>query len=189
VLEIIRGKAGQLTGGLVDILTMMKGAPLSFNRDFQEDKRSLWRARDAIAGMLEVLPPLLREVEVDAEAARRGFADGFIFATDVAEHLVERGVPVRKSHEITGRVVKWCLENSRALTSLTQEEWRTLAPQAEGNLSPMLTPERSAARRNTYGGTSPAQVRAQAESAKRHTAALRESFDALRRAFPTMPGW
>ena len=187
VLEIIRGKSGQLTGGLVDIISMMKGTPLSFNRDFQEDKRSLWRTCDTLEGILEVMPPLLREVEVNTEAARRGFGDGFIFATDVAEHLVERGVPFRKSHEITGRIVKWCVENGRSLTSLSKDEWQQLAPQAGEDISSLLTPERSAARRNTYGGTSPAQVRVQIENAKRLVGNLNAEFGKLKSAFPKMP--
>ncbi|MDR1944365.1 MAG: argininosuccinate lyase, partial [Synergistaceae bacterium] len=161
VLEILRGKSGQLIGGLVDALALMKGTPLTFNRDFQEDKRSLWRSCDALEGMLEVLPPLLAEVRVDETAARRGFADGLIFATDVAEHLVERGVPFRKSHEIVGGAVKWCIENGRSLTSLSSDEWRMLAPQAGPDLASLLSPEKSAARRGTEGGASPDQVRVQ----------------------------
>jgi argininosuccinate lyase len=187
VLEIIRGKSGQLTGGLVDMMSILKGTPLSFNRDFQEDKRSLWRTCETLEGILEVLPPLLREVEVDSEAAKKGFADGFIFATDVAEHLVERGVPFRRSHEITGRIVKWCLENGRALTSLSKDEWKKLAPQAGEEISSLLSPERSAERRNTAGGTSPSQVRVQIESAERRVAALSGEFEELRSAFPKMP--
>jgi len=186
VLEIIRGKSGQLTGGLVDILSIMKGTPMAFNRDFQEDKRSLWRTCDTLEGVLEVMSPLLGEIEVNPDAAKRGFADGFIFATDVAEYLVERGVPFRKSHEITGRIVKWCVENGRALTSLSKEEWRELAPQAGPEISSILTPEISAKRRNTAGGTSPAQVRVQIESAKKRLAAVETEFEELKKLFPVL---
>ncbi|MDR1019219.1 MAG: argininosuccinate lyase [Synergistaceae bacterium] len=186
VLELLRGKSGQLIGGLVDALTMMKGTPLTFNRDFQEDKRSLWRSCDAIKGMLEVMPPLLSEVAVDTDAARRGFADGFIFATDVAEHLVERGVPFRKSHEIVGNAVRWCLENRRALTSLTAEEWREHAPGAGDELASLLTPERSAGRRDTYGGASPRQVRLQAERGREKLGRLASEFDDYRDSYPEL---
>jgi argininosuccinate lyase len=187
VLEIIRGKSGQLTGGLVDILAMLKGTPMSFNRDFQEDKRALWRTCDAITGVLEVMAPMLREVEVDGGAAAKGFADGFIYATDVAEHLVERGVPFRKSHEITGRIVRWCIENDRTLTSLTANEWDILAPQAGNEIASMLTPENSVRRRNTPGGTSPAQVRIQIESAKKRLGSLDAEFAEYGARFPSMP--
>ncbi|MDR0647908.1 MAG: argininosuccinate lyase [Synergistaceae bacterium] len=186
VLELLRGKCGQLTGGLVDALMMMKGTPLTFNRDFQEDKRSLWRSCDAVKGMLEVMPPLLSEVEIDSGAARRGFADGFIFATDVAEHLVERGVPFRRSHEIVGNAVRWCLENGRALTSLTAEEWRRRAPEAGCELPSLLTPERSAARRDTYGGASPRQVRLAAKRGREKLGLLASEFDDYSANYPEL---
>jgi argininosuccinate lyase len=187
VLELIRGRAGQLVGGLVDILVTLKGTPMSFNRDFQEDKRALWRTCDALAGVLEVMTPLLREVEVNGRAAEKGFADGFIYATDVAEHLVERGVPFRQSHEITGRAVRWCLENNRALTSLSADEWKKLAPQAGDELASLLTPENSVKRRRTPGGTSPEQVKIQIESAGKRLAALDAEFEEHRARFPAMP--
>jgi argininosuccinate lyase len=187
VLEIIRGKSGQLIGGLVDILSILKGTPLAFNRDFQEDKRSLWRTCDTLEGILEVMTPLIRKVEINPEAARRGFSDGFIYATDVAEHLVERGVPFRKSHEITGHIVKWCIENGRALTSLSKEEWQKLAPQTGSEISTLLTPEKSAERRNTAGGTSPLQVRVQIKNARRRVATLDSEFEEFKNLFPKMP--
>lgn len=186
VLEILRGKAGQLVGGLMDIMTIMKGTPLTFNRDFQEDKRSLWRTCDTLEGMLEVMTPMFMETEVDESAAVRGFTDGFIYATDVAEHLVERGVPFRKSHEIVGHTVRWCIEHNRPLTSLTQEEWKELAPQAGPELPSLLTPEQSTSRRNTIGGTSPQQVRLQIESGKKKVASLDALFSAYKEEFPTL---
>jgi argininosuccinate lyase len=186
VLELLRGKSGQLIGGLMDALVLMKGTPCAFNRDFQEDKRSLWRSCDTVKGMLEVMPPLLSGVGVDATAARRGFADGFIFATDVAEHLVERGVPFRKSHEIVGNAVRWCLENGRALTSLTADEWRARAPEAGDELPRSLSPEISAARRDTYGGASPHQVRQQVDSGRRKLGRLAEEFDDYRKNYPNL---
>ncbi len=186
VLEILRGKAGQLTGALVDALVLMKGTPLTFNRDFQEDKRSLWRSCDALKGMLEVITPLIAEVEVDEESAKRGFADGFIFATDVAEHLVERGVPFRKSHEIVGNVVRWCIENGRTLTSLDRDEWKKLVPQAGDDLVSLLVPETSVQRRDTYGGTSQRQVRGQIERGKDRLRDLDESFSSYVARYPDL---
>lgn len=187
VLEILRGKTGQLTGGLMDVLTMLKGTPLTFNRDFQEDKRSLWRTCETLEGMLEVMTPLLVAIEVDEEVAARSFADGFIYATDVAEHLVERGIPFRKSHEIVGNAVKWCIERKRTLTSLSTEEWRELAPQASEELPGILTPEQSTFRRRTAGGTSPEQVRLQIKSGKRRLAMIDTTFENYGDLFPKMP--
>lgn len=166
VLELLRGKAGQLTGALVDLLTMTKGVPLTYNRDLQEDKRSLFSALDCLKGIFTVLPALLSQVGIDEEKAARGFSDGFILATDVAEYLVLRGVPFRRAHEKVGHAVRWCIENGRPFDKLTLAEWQALIPEVEESLLPLLTPRRSMERRDTAGGTSPRQVRAQIERAK-----------------------
>ena len=145
---------------------MTKGVPLTYNRDLQEDKRSLFSALDCLKGIFTVLPALLSQVGIDEENAARGFSDGLILATDVAEYLVLRGVPFRRAHEKVGHAVRWCLENGRPLDKLTLTEWQALIPEVEESLLPLLTPRRSMERRDTAGGTSPRQVRAQIERAK-----------------------
>ncbi len=164
VLEILRGKAGQLNGALMDLLTMTKGIPLTYNRDLQDDKRSLLRTIDCLHGIFSVLPALIREVEVDEDAANRGFRDGLILATDVAEYLVLQGVPFRNAHEKVGRIVRYCIDNDKPLTSLTLQEWQDNIPEVKGDLIPLLSPKRSMERRDTLGGTSPAQVKMQIEN-------------------------
>lgn len=176
VLELIRGRAGALTGALVDSLMSQKGTPMTYDRDFQEDKRGLWASCDSVRSILEVLPPLIANVEVDAERARRGFADGCIFATDVAEHLVSRGIPFRRAHEIVGRAVKDCIDASRPLTDMTEEEWSAASGTDCSGLPELLTPERSAARRDTAGGASPASVRRQLAAADAEMKELRSIF-------------
>lgn len=166
VLEILRGKSGQLNGALVDLLTMMKGMPLTYNRDLQDDKRSLFSTIDCLKGIFSVLPDLIKEVEVDQEAAARGFEDGLILATDVAEYLVLQGVPFRNAHEKVGHIVRYCLENKKPLTSLTLDEWQSKIPEVKEDLLPLLSPRKSMERRNTFGGTAPARVRRQIEDAK-----------------------
>lgn len=161
VLEIVRGKSGQLAGALVDLLVMTKGIPMTYNRDLQDDKRSLFRAIDCLKGIFSVLPPLLREVGVDTDKAGRGFGDGLILATDVAEYLVLKGTPFRNAHEKVGHIVRYCLENGKPLQSLTLEEFRAEMPEAGPDLLPLLSPEKAVERRNTAGGTAPGQVRAQ----------------------------
>ena len=158
VLELLRGKSGQLTGALVDLLIMTKGIPMTYNRDLQDDKRSLFRTLDCLQGIFSVLPPLLSCVEVDEEKANKGFADGLILATDVAEYLVLQGVPFRNAHALVGGAVKWCVDNKRAMTSLSLAEWQALIPQVKEDLLPLLTPRVSAERRKTYGGTAPSEV-------------------------------
>jgi len=161
VLELIRGKAGQFVGHLVDLMTTTKGLPLTYNRDLQEDKRGLWGALDTAAAVLDVLPPLLARVEVDEPRAREAFRDGYLLSTDVAEFLVRRGVPFRTAHEKTGRAVRWCLDRQRPLASLSLEEWQALIPEASEELLPLLTPESAVRRRSTLGGTAPESVQRQ----------------------------
>jgi len=173
VLEILRGKSGQLSGALVDLLTLTKGIPLTYNRDLQEDKRSLFRALDCLQGIFSVLPHLLKEVKVDEEKAGQGFEDGLILATDVAEYLVQKGVPFRNAHEKVGRLVKYCIENKKPLQSLTLEEFRAEAPEVDSDLPPLLSPKKAAYRRNTLGGTSPGQVRLQINDALAKLGAFR----------------
>ena len=177
VLEILRGKSGQLIGGLVDTLTLVKGIRLTFNRDLQEDKRALWRSVDALHGILEVLPPLLAEVEVNEAAATRGFADGLILATDVAEYLVQKNVPFRMAHEKVGNTVRWCIEHARPLTSLTLAEWQDLIPEVNGDLLPLLSPKVAMERRKTFGGTAPEQIRVQIKRGKDECARLHEIIE------------
>jgi argininosuccinate lyase len=186
VLELLRGKSGQLAAGLVDSLFLMKGTPLTYNRDFQEDKRSLWHSFSVVQGMLEVMAPFVASVEVDEERALRGFEDGFIYATDAAEYLVGRGVPFRESHEIVGRAVRWCSENARSLCSLSPDEWRRFDPRVGDDLPSLLTPEQSVRRRDTLGGTSPNQVRMQVSGGRRRVAELEEEFCGRLGKFPSM---
>jgi argininosuccinate lyase len=140
---------------------MMKGMPMTYNRDLQDDKRSLFRALDCMHAILSVLPPLLKEVEVDEEAAARGFSDGLILATDVAEYLVVKGVPFRNAHEKVGKIVRYCIEHKKPLQSLTLEEWQEHIAETEADLLPLLSAKKAVERRDTIGGTSPNQVRKQ----------------------------
>ena len=165
VLEILRGKAGQMNGALMDLLTMTKGIPLTYNRDLQDDKRALFNTLDCLQGIFSVLPALIKEVEVDEAAANKGFADGLILATDVAEYLVLQGVPFRNAHEKVGHIVRWCIENKKPLHTLTIEEWQSNIPEVKEDLLPLLTPRKSMERRLTFGGTAPSQVRRQIEDA------------------------
>ncbi|MCE5201507.1 MAG: argininosuccinate lyase [Synergistaceae bacterium] len=184
VLEILRGKAGQLNGALVDLLTMTKGIPLTYNRDLQDDKRSLFGALDCLSGIFSVLPALIREVQVNEEAAARGFADGLILATDVAEYLVLQGVPFRNAHEKVGHMVRYCVENKKPLTSLALDEWQMLIPEVKEDLLPLLSPRRSIERRDTIGGTAPTQVRTQIKDAIIKLALYEQEAKALKENIP-----
>lgn len=153
VPELLRGKTGQIVGHFLDLLITLKGLPMTYDRDLQEDKRGLRRSLTTVEGMLEVLVPLLAAVQVDGARAEEGMADGFALATDVAEYLVLRGIPFREAHEKVGRVVKECLAGKKGLFDLSREEWRVLLPEAGDDLLPLLSLRSAVERRTTWGGT------------------------------------
>lgn len=153
VLELLRGKTGQIVGYFLDLLITLKGLPMTYDRDLQEDKRGLRRSLTTVEGMLKVLVPLLAAVQVDGARAKEGMTDGFALATDVAEYLVLRGIPFREAHAKVGGVVKECLARKKGLFDLTEEEWRELLPEAGEDLLPLLSLRSAVERRTTWGGT------------------------------------
>ncbi len=161
VLELLRGKTGQIVGHFLDLLITLKGLPMTYDRDLQEDKRGLRSSLLTVEGMLKVLVPLLAAVQVDGARAEEGMADGFALATDVAEYLVLRGIPFREAHAKVGGVVKECLARKKGLFDLTKEEWRELLPEAENDLLPLLSLRSAVERRTTWGGTAFDRVREQ----------------------------
>ena len=158
VLELIRGKTGQVIGHLLDLLVSLKGLPMTYDRDLQEDKRGMESSLAVVESVLAVLPPLLSAVEVDRERAVRGMSDGFVLATDVAEYLVQRGIPFRDAHWKVGRIVRDCLEKRKTLFDLTCEDWKSLLPEAGDDLAGILSLRASVERRTTFGGTAPEEV-------------------------------
>lgn len=163
VLELSRGKASGVLGRFVDLACMLKGLPLTYNRDLQEDKRGLFQSLDVTHQVLRVLSALLRRVRVDQSRAARAFEDGLALATDVAEYLVVKGVPFREAHEEVGRLVRWCVDHGRGLNSLGLDEIISFIPEAGEDLLPLLDVKVSVDRRRTYGGTSRDEVRRQRE--------------------------
>lgn len=163
VMELIRGKTGQIIGHLLDLLITLKALPMTYDRDLQEDKRGLRASLNTVDQILAVLPPLLAAVDVDGKHAVEGLEDGFALATDVAEYLVLKGVPFRDAHAMTGRLVKECIARSKGLFDLSREEWEELLPESGDDLFPMLALEKAVERRKTYGGTSPTEVVRQIE--------------------------
>ncbi|MDR1649724.1 MAG: argininosuccinate lyase, partial [Synergistaceae bacterium] len=179
VLELVRGKTGQVLGHMMDLLITMKGLPMTYDRDLQEDKRGLFASLDTVSGVLEVLPPLIAGTEADGAAARSALAEKGLYlalATDVAEHLVMKGVPFRDAHWKVGRLVRYCLENGRALPDLSPEEWKEQLPEAGADVVDILSLESGVARRKTYGGTAFEQVALQTRQGKEF---LREKSKAL----------
>jgi argininosuccinate lyase len=159
VPELVRGKSGRAIGNLVALLTLMKGQPLTYNKDNQEDKEPLFDSVDTLKGSLQVFADMMPALKVNrarmSEAARQGFAT----ATDLADYLVRKGIPFRDAHEIVGRAVLHGVTNGRDLSEMPLEELRGYSPAIEEDVFRVLTPEGSVAARNHTGGTAPQQVR------------------------------
>ncbi len=167
VPELIRGKAGRVFGDLISLLTLMKGQPLAYNKDNQEDKEPLFDAIDTVRGSLmafaDMIPALVPNVAIMREAALRGFST----ATDLADYLVKKGIPFRDAHEIVGKAVALGVQEDKDLSELTLEQLQQFSPLIEQDVfSQALTLEASVSARNHLGGTAPQQVKLAIERAK-----------------------
>jgi len=158
VPELVRGKTGRVYGNLFALLTVLKGLPLSYNRDLQEDKEPLFDTVDTVKGVLSVLEAMLPQIVFREDRLREAALGGFTLATDVADYLVEKGLPFRKAHEIVGALVRWCLAEKKGLEQLSLEEWRRFSPLFGQDLFPRLTLESAVDRRRSYGGTARSEV-------------------------------
>jgi len=159
VAELVRGRTGRVVGALVALLTTLKGLPLAYNRDLQEDKAGLFDAAATLRSSLDVLAAMLPALRFDT-ARMAAASDGLLLATDVADLLVERqGIPFRQAHEIVGTLVRHCLATGTELRDVDAATLRRLSPRLTPDLVRTLTPARSVARRKVVGGTAPATVR------------------------------
>lgn len=164
VPELVRGKVGRVYGNLFALLTVLKGLPLSYNRDLQEDKEPLFDTVDTVKGVLTVLAAMLPQIVFREDRLREAALGGFTLATDVADYLVEKGLPFRKAHAVVGAVVRWCLAENKRLEQLSLGEWRHFSPLFGPDLLPRLTLESAVDRRRSYGGTARSEVQRQLRS-------------------------
>jgi argininosuccinate lyase len=161
VPELIRGKSGRVVGSLVSLLVLMKSLPLAYNKDMQEDKEPLLDALATVAGSLQIMADLVREMKVKAENMRAQAGAGFSTATEVADYLVRKGLPFRQAHEIVGRVVAYCEAQEKDLLDLQLTEWRQFSDLFGDDLSGFLAPEDAVDAKDLPGGTATGQVRTQ----------------------------
>jgi len=166
VLELVRGKTGRVYGALLSLLVTMKGLPLSYNRDLQEDKEPLFDAVDTLKAALKVLSLLIEETTVNEERMREAASEDYSLATELADYLVEKGVPFRRAHKITGEIVRYAEERGKGLEELSLEEFRRFSPLIEEGVYRYLDLEHAVRRRSLPGGTSPERVREAIEKAK-----------------------
>lgn len=160
VPELMRGKTGRVYGALITLLTVMKGQPLAYNKDNQEDKEPLFDAADTLRDVLSILAELLRGVKARPERMRAALDEGFATATDLADYLVRKGVPFRDAHEVVARAVRAAEGSGRDLAGLSVAELRAFSPHVGEDVHAFLTPEGSVASRSHVGGTAPEAVRA-----------------------------
>ncbi|MBP6096762.1 MAG: argininosuccinate lyase [Methyloversatilis sp.] len=160
VPELVRGKTGRVSGHLVGLLTLMKGQPLAYNKDNQEDKEPLFDTADTLRDTLTIFADMMTGIRVKPEAMRAALRQGFATATDLADWLVKRGLPFRDAHEAVARAVRLAEQKGCDVSDLTLDELKSFSPLVDESVFAVLTVEGSLSARNHIGGTAPEQVRA-----------------------------
>ena len=168
-LELVRGKSGRVIGRLTGWLTTMKGLPIGYSKDLQEDKEALFEAEDTLAGSLAAVASVVGGLEIRGAVSGRA-ASGLLLATDVADYLVAKGVPFRDAHEIVGSLVRRLVAEGRSFDELTPDDWRAHSPLFEPDVAGWVTPSSSVARKRTPQSTAPDQVAAALAEARRWAA-------------------
>lgn len=183
VAELVRGKVGRVYGDLLNLLVTIKGLPLAYNRDLQEDKEAVFDAADTVQAALTVMAGMLASARVNRERLARAAAAGFSLATDVADYLVARGVPFREAHGIVGQVVQRCLATGHDLATLPLDDYRAISP-AFGEDVRQIDVWTSVGQRDVPGGTAPNRVSEALHLARAQTADLLADITAKRASLP-----
>ena len=166
VSELVRGKTGRVVGHLMAMLSTVKGLPLAYNKDLQEDKEGIFDAIDTIKFSLAVYARIMRGMKVRQDVMRRAVAEDFSNATDLADYLVKKNLPFRQAHAVSGKAVHYCIENNKWLADMTMDEFKALSDLFEEDIYDAISPETCVKNRNSYGGTSYTQVDMQLKLAK-----------------------
>jgi len=170
VPELVRGKSGRVTGHLVSLLMLMKGQPLAYNKDNQEDKEPLFDTIDTLQGSLRVFGDMMPAVTLCQDNMVAAAMQGFATATDLADYLVRKGIAFRDAHEIVGRAVRFGIDNGKDLSAMSLQELQTFSSEIENDVFAVLKLEGSMAARNHPGGTAPEQVRKAVNTARQRLA-------------------
>ena len=166
ILELVRGKTGRVYGNLMALLTTMKGLPLTYNKDMQEDKEALFDSVDTVEHSLKVISLLLKEISFNQEIMKSAAEKGYLVATDLADYLVTKGMTFRQAHETIGRMVLFAIEQQRELNELTLKEMKEFSKKITKDVSDWIDPLSSVKRRNLPGGTGPDAVKKALNKAK-----------------------
>lgn len=163
VAELVRGKTGRAVGDMVTLFTMMKGLPLAYDKDMQEDKEAIFDAADTLKMCLKTVTPMLKTMKVLTKNMRAAAAKGFINATDCADYLVGKGMPFRTAYRITGDIVGYCVENGLTLETLPLEKYQEFSEEFDNGIFDAISLERCVNGRKVLGGPAPENVKAQAK--------------------------
>ena len=167
VLELVRGRTSHLIGALNSILVLMKGLPHSYNRDLQEDKKPLFESVDLVSEELAIMAELVKTITLNKGATLEALEDEFIYATDLAEYLVRKGVAFTEAHETIGRIVKHCSEKNINISDLSLTDLKNFSEHLEEEIFGLLNPETSIANKETPGSTNPDMVKKEIENWKK----------------------
>jgi argininosuccinate lyase len=157
-MELVRGKAGRVFGHLTSLLTMLKGLPLAYNKDMQEDKEAVFDTFDTTRACLEIATLVLQNLKVREERMREAASKGMMNATELADYLVRKGVPFREAHETVGKIVVRALERSAELAELSLDDLQSFSGKIEGDVFDSLTLDKTLSTKSQTGGTSPERV-------------------------------
>jgi len=166
ISELVRGKTGRVYGHLMAILTTIKGVPLAYNKDLQEDKEGLFDAEKTVKDSVAIYTSMLQQITLNVKRMEQAAAEDFTCATDVADYLAKHGVPFRTAHGVVGRIVRYCLENGKTLETMTLDEYKAHSEVFEADILHFVQAKTSADGRTSVGGSSKASARAGIRSLK-----------------------
>ncbi|NRF93690.1 argininosuccinate lyase [Paenibacillus frigoriresistens] len=158
VAELVRGKTGRVYGNLFGLMTVLKSLPLAYNKDMQEDKEGMFDTVRTLQGALQLFAPMVATMKVNSDRMRQAVNQDFSNATDIADYLVNKGLPFRQAHEVIGKTVLYCIQNKKYLLDMSIEEFKTFSSLFESDIYQVLQPEQVVNARNVYGGTASNQV-------------------------------
>lgn len=172
--ELIRGKTGRVYGHLIGLLTVMKGLPLAYDKDMQEDKEGVFDALDTLYFALDIYAGMISTMTVNGDHTRAVLESDFSNATDMADYLAKKGLPFRQAHAVVGNAVHYCIEHHKVLLDLSMEEFRSMSPLFEEDIKEALSIENCVKNRESYGGTGPKSVERQQTHAGDMIAKMKE---------------
>ena len=176
--ELIRGKTGRVYGHLIGLLTVMKGLPLAYDKDMQEDKEGVFDALDTLYFALDIYAGMISTMTVNGDHTRQVLESDFSNATDMADYLAKKGLPFRQAHAVVGNAVHYCIEHHKVLLDLSMEEFKAMSPLFEEDIKEALSIENCVKNRESYGGTGPKSVERQQTHAEKAIASMKEAMDA-----------